>query len=122
MVPISDSPHAANRIMKEILRPVFRTRIITIRMAGNSIAAKLENLRCFKIFYEIRIVWNHLNGHWFLNVTAPVLYEYFNDPLTISCNNYFDGTIQPQSPSRTCPFYLVFLKAIYQSHLAIWQS
>ena len=49
MVPISDSPHAANRIMKEIRRPVFKTRIITMRLAGNSIAGKLKILRCFKI-------------------------------------------------------------------------
>ena len=65
MVPISDSPHAANRIMKEILRPVFRTRIITIRMAGNSIAAKLENFRCFEILLQIKMNWNHFND-WVL--------------------------------------------------------
>ena len=96
MVPISDSPHAANRIMKEIRRPVFKTRIITIRMAGNSIAAKLENLRCFEILYEIKMVWNHFNDQaLFFNIMASLLYEHFNDHLIISCNCYFDGIIQP---------------------------
>ena len=43
MVPSSESPQAANRIMTEIRRPVFRTRIVTIRIAGNSIAVKFTS-------------------------------------------------------------------------------
>jgi len=40
IVPRRDNPQAAKRIMTEIRRPVFRTRIVTIIIDGNSIAAK----------------------------------------------------------------------------------
>ncbi len=65
IVPRSDNPQAAKRIMTEIRRPVFKTRIVTIKMAGNSIAAKTKRKISFlRVLVLIFFFKFPRNKHW----------------------------------------------------------